>query len=167
MPLAQGVSLVHPANPAGFSVSPRVLIYGGGFAAQQESVWFDRSGKRLGTVGPSGMFMRPHLSPDGSRLAVDMLNAQTAALCSRGPARAAAACFRSSQPAPGRQRSCCRGIEAGAPQRVLEPCGLALSPPEVARYEVSADGRFLVLCAAPDQGAAGTNVVLDWQMLKP
>jgi hypothetical protein len=58
-------------------------------------------------------------------------------------------------------------FEAGAPRTVLESCGLALAPREVPRYDVTADGRFLVLCAAPDQGASGTNVVLDWQGLKP
>ena len=34
-------------------------------------VWYDRAGKRLGTVGEPGGYGRPRLSPDQKQLAVD------------------------------------------------------------------------------------------------
>src|SRR5688572_28885552 len=38
----------------------------------RELVWFDRAGRRLGTVGAAGDFSTPDLSPDEKRLAVTM-----------------------------------------------------------------------------------------------
>jgi hypothetical protein len=34
--------------------------------------WFDRTGMRLGTTGPRGVYLNPELSPDGQRLALDL-----------------------------------------------------------------------------------------------
>lgn len=39
-------------------------------AADNQLVWFDRSGKRLSVLGAVGRYRNPELSPDGSRLAV-------------------------------------------------------------------------------------------------
>ncbi|MCI0349938.1 MAG: hypothetical protein L0Z53_10985, partial [Acidobacteriales bacterium] len=36
----------------------------------QQLTWFDRAGKKLGTVGRPGYYLFPRLSPDGKRLAV-------------------------------------------------------------------------------------------------
>ncbi|MGH9767418.1 MAG: protein kinase domain-containing protein, partial [Blastocatellia bacterium] len=36
----------------------------------QQLTWFDRAGKKLGTVGRTGYYLIPRLSPDGKRLAV-------------------------------------------------------------------------------------------------
>ncbi len=79
VPLAQGVASVGPSNPDGFQTSPETLVYGGGFASQQQPAWFDRAGKRLQAVGPAGISMRPQLSPDGRRLALELLDFQTGA----------------------------------------------------------------------------------------
>ncbi|MDQ3013214.1 MAG: hypothetical protein M3X11_21225, partial [Acidobacteriota bacterium] len=38
--------------------------------ADQQLVWFDRAGKKLGTVGQTGQYFWPRLSPDGQRVAV-------------------------------------------------------------------------------------------------
>ena len=40
-------------------------------------VWFDRSGKELGSVTPPGMYHNPRLSPDGKSVAVARLDPQT------------------------------------------------------------------------------------------
>jgi Tol biopolymer transport system component len=40
-------------------------------AAKSQLLWFDRSGRQVGAVGPPGLFSNPALSPDGRRLAID------------------------------------------------------------------------------------------------
>ncbi len=45
--------------------------------ADQQLTWFDRAGKKLGTVGATGQYSAPMLSPDGQRLAVGRANPQT------------------------------------------------------------------------------------------
>jgi dipeptidyl aminopeptidase/acylaminoacyl peptidase len=56
----------------GFDVSTDgVLVYRSGVpAAPSELVWFDRSGKRIGTAGERGFYTNPALSPDGRYVAV-------------------------------------------------------------------------------------------------
>ena len=44
-----------------------VLIEGN---ANRQLAWFDRTGRKLGTVGPAGIYSRPRLSADEQRLAV-------------------------------------------------------------------------------------------------
>jgi len=69
VPLAQSV------DPFSFSVSDTgVLAYqqGRASAISQQLVWFDRAGKKLGTVGPPGDYSNPALSPDATKLAVDI-----------------------------------------------------------------------------------------------
>jgi Tol biopolymer transport system component len=39
--------------------------------------WFDRSGRSLGSVGPTGAYRNPELSPDGKRIAVELTDPQT------------------------------------------------------------------------------------------
>jgi Tol biopolymer transport system component len=41
-------------------------------AAQSQLTWMDRTGKELGTVGDVGIMANPTLSPDGTRVAVDI-----------------------------------------------------------------------------------------------
>jgi serine/threonine protein kinase/WD40 repeat protein len=59
-------------NPYGgrtmFSVSPDTLAYRP--QAARQLVWFDRSGRRQGTVPTTGSDLHPALSPDGLRLAM-------------------------------------------------------------------------------------------------
>jgi len=45
-------------------------------AAQYQLQWFDRSGKTLGTVGPPALYSAPALSPDGTQVAVGVVDAQ-------------------------------------------------------------------------------------------
>ena len=44
----------------------------GAGAAQSALTWMDRSGKELGRIGDPGVMANPTLSPDGSRVAVDI-----------------------------------------------------------------------------------------------
>lgn len=62
-----------------FSVSGNgVLAYrSGGAGGNTELVWFDRSGKRLQSVGEPAVYTNPALSPDEMRLVVDRLDPKT------------------------------------------------------------------------------------------
>ena len=54
---------------SGFSVSENgVLAYREGGNQRGQFTWFDRTGKKLGTVGPPGQGSEPSLSPDESRV---------------------------------------------------------------------------------------------------
>lgn len=74
IPVAEQVATVGPGG--GFSVSQN------GFLAYRralpptstELTWFDRNGKKLGTVGEEAVYTNPALSPDGKRLAVGRLD---------------------------------------------------------------------------------------------
>ncbi len=64
-------------NWARFSLSTTgglVLIEG---QANQQLTWFDRAGKKLGIVGPTGIYATPRLSPDEQRLVVGRLDSLT------------------------------------------------------------------------------------------
>ena len=73
-----GASRAPDARRQSFSVSQNgVLAYvAAGAPAQTELQWFDRSGKKLGTLGQPAGYCCPALSPDGTRLAVDILDPQ-------------------------------------------------------------------------------------------
>jgi Tol biopolymer transport system component len=79
--IAQEVAY-NPANGRNtFSVSDNgVLAYrtgGVGGVPTIELVWFDRTGKRIGSAGEPGLYLRPALSLDGKRLAVERRDPQT------------------------------------------------------------------------------------------
>ncbi|MGB6198464.1 MAG: hypothetical protein WBF35_02830, partial [Candidatus Acidiferrales bacterium] len=81
VPLADGVQsfpVVGGPSLQSFATSENgVLVYVAGAApAQTELQWFDRSGRNLGTLGRPATYCCPALSPDGSRLAVDITDAQ-------------------------------------------------------------------------------------------
>src|SRR6266498_1626666 len=60
-----------------FSVSQTgVLVYSGGSYGNSQLTWVDRTGKQIGLLGGPGNFIRPWLSPDGKRVAVDGVDAQ-------------------------------------------------------------------------------------------
>lgn len=59
---------------ASFSVSQTgLLTYRQGISTSQLT-WFDRSGRRLGTVGAPGRYINPSIAPDASRIAVTRLS---------------------------------------------------------------------------------------------
>ena len=61
VPLARRVLSISAAQNGTVAYAP---------ISQSQLTWFDRSGKRLGTVGPSGSHAAPALSPDESQVAV-------------------------------------------------------------------------------------------------
>ncbi|HET9481321.1 MAG TPA: protein kinase [Candidatus Polarisedimenticolia bacterium] len=54
----------------GVSGSGVLVAYSGQGQGETELAWFDRSGKRLGTLGEPDMYSEPRLSHDGSRMVV-------------------------------------------------------------------------------------------------
>jgi len=71
-PIRIAQSIPSDLGAPAFSVSDTgVLTYRTGLTVQDlQFAWFDRSGKRLGTVGPPGNYRGVDLSPDGTRIAV-------------------------------------------------------------------------------------------------
>jgi serine/threonine protein kinase len=51
-----------------FSSTSNVLAYRSGGSQKTQFVWFDRTGKELGTVGPPAVYFEPALSPDEKRI---------------------------------------------------------------------------------------------------
>jgi eukaryotic-like serine/threonine-protein kinase len=68
--IAEGVLTGSPPGYAPFSVSGATLAYSTPYAKSRQLAWFDRSGRRVGTVGEPGDYSTPRLSPDGKRIAV-------------------------------------------------------------------------------------------------
>jgi len=71
--IASDVQLIPAVNRGEFSASESGTILMGTSPMPRETqlTWFDRSGKRLGSVGEPAMQSNPVLSPDGKRLALD------------------------------------------------------------------------------------------------
>jgi Tol biopolymer transport system component/predicted Ser/Thr protein kinase len=76
VPIAQGVDSFEGASYGLFSVSEGgTLVYRGGAGSQQMLTWFDENGRPAGTLGETGMYRRPAISPDGVHIAVVRLAA--------------------------------------------------------------------------------------------
>jgi Tol biopolymer transport system component len=79
--VAEGVAYNSFNGRDTFTVSENgVLVYRTGRPGglpTSELVWFDRGGKRVGSVEGLGLYLRPALSPDGKRIAVQRLDPQT------------------------------------------------------------------------------------------
>jgi eukaryotic-like serine/threonine-protein kinase len=76
VPISDGVEQFPEIGGAAFSSSPTgVLAYGRTGDASTRLVWFDRGGKELGAVGDPAPYRNPRLSPDGKRIAVELLDA--------------------------------------------------------------------------------------------
>jgi Tol biopolymer transport system component len=79
--VAEGVAYNSFNGRDTFTVSENgVLVYRTGRPGglpTSELVWFDRGGKRVGSVEGLGMYLGPALSPDGKRIAVQRLDPQT------------------------------------------------------------------------------------------
>ena len=72
-PIAEGVRANAGANPSDFSVSQTgLLAYGGRGGVSHQLVWFDRQGRRLGSVGEPAAHGAISLSPDSDRVAVSL-----------------------------------------------------------------------------------------------
>ena len=72
-----GFSSSANTTASGFSITSNILAFQSVEQATDfELVWFDRSGKRLSVIGESGAYRNLHLSPDGSRLAVQQSEPQ-------------------------------------------------------------------------------------------
>jgi Tol biopolymer transport system component len=76
VPVVEQLTTVPWLAFAAFSVSENgVLAYRTG-SVDTELTWFDRNGKREGTVGPRAEYSNPSLSRDGSRLVVERFDPQ-------------------------------------------------------------------------------------------
>src|SRR5262245_22905121 len=77
IPIAEQVGFEATTLQTYFSVSQTgVLVFSTGGAGKTQLTWVDRSGKEAGLIGPPGNYIRPLLSPDGKRIAVDGPDAQ-------------------------------------------------------------------------------------------
>ncbi|MSO30685.1 MAG: serine/threonine-protein kinase [Acidobacteria bacterium] len=71
--LPEPAAFFRAARRAAFSLSQNgILAYRQGIATTQLT-WFDRSGRRLGTVGTPGRYLNPAISPDASVIAITRL----------------------------------------------------------------------------------------------
>jgi hypothetical protein len=77
VPITEGVNTYRSSDQGAFSASRTgVVIYAsGGLKAQL--TWFDRAGRPLGTIDPTGEVARAAISPDGSKVAYDRRDGQT------------------------------------------------------------------------------------------
>jgi eukaryotic-like serine/threonine-protein kinase len=63
---------------AAFSISDNgVLAFRSGAALGNQPIWFDRTGKEIGTLGARGIYINVSLSPDEKRAAEDIADPQT------------------------------------------------------------------------------------------
>jgi hypothetical protein len=81
MPVAEQVLAFFPGpgGEAAFSASSSgVLAYRTRpLDTRTQLTWFDRAGQPLGLVGPPGRYRNPEISPDGTRVAVEVADPQT------------------------------------------------------------------------------------------
>src|SRR5437660_354106 len=73
-PIAEQAAVDAGFSAGAISAATGVLAYRtGSFSGTRQLIWFDRSGKSLGDVGPpdASTPLNPELSPDGSRVALD------------------------------------------------------------------------------------------------
>jgi Tol biopolymer transport system component len=77
--VGRGVQYAATWGSAAFTTSENgVLAYQGSSPATRQMVWFDRSGRRIATLGPDGEYADdPRISPDGSRVAVKRIDPAT------------------------------------------------------------------------------------------
>ncbi|HEV8367882.1 MAG TPA: protein kinase [Pyrinomonadaceae bacterium] len=76
-PVAEQVGYDVASFQTFFSVSETgILVYSGGSYGNSQLIWVDRAGKEIGSLGGPGNFIRPWLSPDGKRVAVDGVDPQ-------------------------------------------------------------------------------------------
>ncbi|MGH9316719.1 MAG: protein kinase domain-containing protein, partial [Thermoanaerobaculia bacterium] len=78
-PVAEEIQYFPQVYSALFSVSENgVLLYQARSASGgSQLVWFDRNGKQIGSLGAPGDQANPRISPDGKRVALDIIDPQT------------------------------------------------------------------------------------------
>jgi eukaryotic-like serine/threonine-protein kinase len=76
VPVANLVGFQPATYWADFTISDTgTLVYSSNPGASlSELVWIDRTGKRLGVLGQTGVMCNPAISPDGNRVSVDITN---------------------------------------------------------------------------------------------
>ena len=74
--IADGVHYYRPTGLAEFSVSQTGLLAYRGSSTVSNLLWFDRAGRKIGSLGTPGPFRDLRLSPDEKRLAVDLFDAR-------------------------------------------------------------------------------------------
>jgi len=77
--VGRDVQYVDTFGSAAFSASDSgTLVYQGASPVARQLVWFDRSGKRISTLGPDAEYVaEPRISPDGSQVATARLDPAT------------------------------------------------------------------------------------------
>jgi Tol biopolymer transport system component len=75
--LSDGVQYFPQTDLALFSAARKgpLVVQTGKGVDKSQLTWFDRSGKRLESVGPPGTFANPAISPDGRRVALEQTDA--------------------------------------------------------------------------------------------
>jgi len=72
--LVDGIDYFAATGKSTFSAAQNVLTYSPSSDARLSRLaWFDRTGREVGHIGTTGMYLSPRLSPDGRHLAVSML----------------------------------------------------------------------------------------------
>jgi Tol biopolymer transport system component len=78
LPVAEQVTYYSGRASSAFSVSGNGrLIYGSFKSPATQLIWFDRSGKPLGSIGGSAVYRRPSLSPDEKTIVVTRVDPET------------------------------------------------------------------------------------------
>jgi len=70
--LAQRIESSRWQSDSIFSASENLLIYAPAYATPSRLVWVDRSGKPQGSLGEPALYLKPRISPDGRKVAVDI-----------------------------------------------------------------------------------------------
>ena len=74
IPVAEQVPVNPTTSSGAFSASANgVVAFRTGRSVPTQLTWVDRAGRPLGPIGQPGAYRNPALSPDGSRLAVEMI----------------------------------------------------------------------------------------------
>jgi Tol biopolymer transport system component/predicted Ser/Thr protein kinase len=163
IPIAERIQASDPFTAAMFTVSETgVLAYGQGIhTGPLQLAWFDRSGKRLGSIDSPGYCLDINLSPDQKRVALDVVNFEVGgrelwqAELTRGlPSRLTLGDKQAMSPVwspDGTRIAFSSNLQGGAPDLYEKPSrGVGKEEPlfhsDAAKLPVdwSADGRFLV-----------------------
>ncbi|HEY6065314.1 MAG TPA: protein kinase [Thermoanaerobaculia bacterium] len=72
--LVEDVDYLPPTGRTSYGASENALVYAPSSDARMSRLaWFDRAGRELGGIGAPGTYVSPRLSPDGTQLAVAMI----------------------------------------------------------------------------------------------